>query len=67
MPKQQTEKTLAAINDCVQYTEEVKDNLEELITNSKEVEEEVEKILDTESLQQAQQLLRHHLVRHLSI
>uniref|UniRef100_A0ACB8GC14 Uncharacterized protein n=1 Tax=Sphaerodactylus townsendi TaxID=933632 RepID=A0ACB8GC14_9SAUR len=61
------EKTLAAVSDCVQYTEEVKDNLEELITNSKEVQEEVEKILNTESLQQAQQLLRHHLHKTKSL
>ncbi|KAH0622390.1 hypothetical protein JD844_024656, partial [Phrynosoma platyrhinos] len=54
------EKTLGAVGDCVQYTEEVKGHLVELITNSKEAQEEIEKILDVESLLQAQQLLRYH-------
>lgn len=51
-----------AVSACVQYTEEVKGNLEELITSSKEAQVEAEKILDTENLVQAQQLLRHHQV-----
>ncbi|KAM6463517.1 nesprin-1-like [Liasis olivaceus] len=54
------EKTLGAVGDCVQYTEEVKGTLEELITNSKEAQTEVEKILDVDNLLQAQQILLHH-------
>uniref|UniRef100_A0A8D2LVZ1 Spectrin repeat containing nuclear envelope protein 1 n=1 Tax=Varanus komodoensis TaxID=61221 RepID=A0A8D2LVZ1_VARKO len=54
------EKTLGAVGDCVQFTEEVKGNLEDLITNSKEAQAEVEKIFHVESLLQAQQLLRYH-------
>ncbi|KAL7987672.1 hypothetical protein Chor_006591, partial [Crotalus horridus] len=54
------EKTLGAVGDCVQYTEEVKGTLEELITNSKEAQTEVEKILDVDNLLQAQQILLYH-------
>uniref|UniRef100_A0A670IV44 Calponin-homology (CH) domain-containing protein n=1 Tax=Podarcis muralis TaxID=64176 RepID=A0A670IV44_PODMU len=54
------EKMLSAVGDCVQHTEEVKVNLEELITNSKEAQAEADKILEVESLLQAQQLLRYH-------
>ncbi|KAG6937090.1 spectrin repeat containing nuclear envelope protein 1, partial [Chelydra serpentina] len=57
------EKMLSTVGDCVQYKEEVKSALEELITNSKEAQVEAEKILDTESLLQAQQLLLHHQQR----
>ncbi|XP_010140551.1 PREDICTED: nesprin-1-like, partial [Buceros rhinoceros silvestris] len=57
------EKTLGTVADCVQYKEEVKSAIEELINNSKEVQAEAEKILDTESLLQAQQLLLHHQQR----
>uniref|UniRef100_A0A8C3DU56 Spectrin repeat containing nuclear envelope protein 1 n=1 Tax=Corvus moneduloides TaxID=1196302 RepID=A0A8C3DU56_CORMO len=57
------ENTLGAVGDCVQYKEEVKSAIEELINNSKEVQAEAEKILDTESLLQAQQLLLHHQQR----
>ncbi|XP_013912844.1 PREDICTED: nesprin-1-like [Thamnophis sirtalis] len=54
------EKTLGAVGDCVQYTEEVKGTLEELITNSKEAQTEVEKILDVDNLLQAQQIFLYH-------
>ncbi|XP_068533203.1 nesprin-1 isoform X8 [Anas acuta] len=57
------EKTLGTLGDCVQYKEEVKSAIEELINNSKEAQAEAEKILDTESLLQAQQLLFHHQQR----
>ncbi|KAJ7409657.1 hypothetical protein WISP_113425 [Willisornis vidua] len=57
------ENTLGAVGDCVQYKEEVKSAIEELISNSKEVQAEAERILDTESLLQAQQLLLHHQQR----
>lgn len=56
---------MGAVGDCVQYKEEVKSAIEELINNSKEVQAEAEKILDTESLLQAQQLLLHHQVGQL--
>ncbi|XP_010119459.1 PREDICTED: nesprin-1-like, partial [Chlamydotis macqueenii] len=59
----ETEKTLGTVGDCVQYKEEVKSAIEELINNSKEAQAEAEKILDTESLLQAQQLLLHHQQR----
>ncbi|XP_010018863.1 PREDICTED: nesprin-1-like, partial [Nestor notabilis] len=57
------EKTVGTVGDCVQYKEEVKSAIEELISNSKEAQAEAEKILDTESLLQAQQLLLHHQQR----
>uniref|UniRef100_A0A8B9WRX6 Calponin-homology (CH) domain-containing protein n=1 Tax=Bos mutus grunniens TaxID=30521 RepID=A0A8B9WRX6_BOSMU len=56
----EVEKMLSNFGDCVQYKEIVKSSLEELITGSKEVQEEAEKILDTENLFEAQQLLLHH-------
>lgn len=51
---------LSNFGDCVQYKEIVKNSLEELISGSKEVQEQAEKILDTENLFEAQQLLLHH-------
>ena len=56
---------LSNFGDYVQYKEIVKSSLEELITGSKEVQEEAEKILDTENLFEAQQLLLHHQVECL--
>lgn len=56
---------LSTFGDCVQYKEIVKSSLEELITGSKEVQEQAEKILDTENLFEAQQLLLHHQVECL--
>lgn len=53
---------LSNFGDCVRYKEIVKSSLEELMTGSKEVQEEAEKILDTENLFEAQQLLFHHQV-----
>lgn len=53
---------LSNFGDCVQYKEIVKSSLEELISGSKEVQEQAEKILDTENLFEAQQLLLHHQV-----
>lgn len=54
---------LSNFGDCVQYKEIVKSSLEELISGSKEIQEQAEKILDTENLFEAQQLLLHHQVR----
>ncbi|XP_021548914.1 nesprin-1-like [Neomonachus schauinslandi] len=56
----EVEKMLSNFRDCVQYKEIVKSSLEELISGSKEVQEQAEKILDTENLFEAQQLLLHH-------
>lgn len=53
---------LSNFGDCVQYKEIVKSSLGELISDSKEVQEQAEKILDTENLFEAQQLLLHHQV-----
>lgn len=53
---------LSNFGDCVQYKESVKSSLEELISGSKEVQDQAEKILDTENLFEAQQLLLHHQV-----
>ncbi|KAB1275410.1 Nesprin-1 [Camelus dromedarius] len=56
----EVEKMVSNFGDCVQYKEIVKSSLEELITGSKEIQEQAEKILDTENLFEAQQLLLHH-------
>ncbi|KAF6114471.1 hypothetical protein HJG60_010466 [Phyllostomus discolor] len=56
----EVEKMLSSFGDCVQYKEIVQSSLEELMSGSKEVQEEAEKILDTENLFEAQQLLLHH-------
>lgn len=53
---------LSNFGDCVQYKEIVKSSLGDLISDSKDVQEEAEKILDTENLFEAQQLLLHHQV-----
>lgn len=60
--KIQVEKMLSNFGDCVQYKEIVQSSLEDLISGSKEVQEQAEKILDTENLFEAQQLLLHHQV-----
>lgn len=56
----EVEKMLSNFGDCVQYKEIVKSSLEDLISGSQEVQEQAEKILDTENLFEAQQLLLHH-------
>lgn len=56
---------LSNVGDCVQYKESVQSSLEELISGSKEVQDQAEKILDTENLFEAQQLLLHHQVECL--
>ncbi|EPQ19233.1 Nesprin-1 [Myotis brandtii] len=56
----EVEKMLSSFGDCVQYKEIVKSSLKELISGSKEVQEQAEEILDTENLFEAQQLLLHH-------
>nr|KAF6341460.1 hypothetical protein mMyoMyo1_011887 [Myotis myotis] len=56
----EVEKMLSSFGDCVQYKEIVKSSLKELISGSKEVQEQAEEILGTENLFEAQQLLLHH-------
>ncbi|XP_045150497.1 nesprin-1-like [Echinops telfairi] len=56
----EVEKMLSNFGDCVQYKEIVKSSLEDLISGSKEVQEQAEMILDSENLFEAQQLLLHH-------
>ncbi|KAM9000867.1 nesprin-1 isoform 8-T9 [Sarcophilus harrisii] len=56
----EVEKMLSALGDRVQYKEIAKSSLEQLISTSKEFQEQAEKILDTENLFEAQQLLLHH-------
>ncbi|XP_008852961.1 nesprin-1 isoform X2 [Nannospalax galili] len=56
----EVEKILSNFGECVQYKEIVKSSLEELMSGSQESQEEAEKILDTENLFEAQQLLLHH-------
>lgn len=58
----QVEKMLSNFGECVQYKEIVKSSLEELMSGSQESQEQAEKILDTENLFEAQQLLLHHQV-----
>ncbi|XP_075815209.1 nesprin-1-like, partial [Microtus pennsylvanicus] len=54
------EEMLSNFGECVQYKEIVTSSLEELMSASPESQEQAEKILDTENLFEAQQLLLHH-------
>uniref|UniRef100_A0A8C5NYY1 Spectrin repeat containing, nuclear envelope 1 n=1 Tax=Jaculus jaculus TaxID=51337 RepID=A0A8C5NYY1_JACJA len=56
----EVEKVLRNFGECVEYKEMVKSSLEELMSDSQEAQEQAEKILDTESLLEAQQLLLRH-------
>nr|XP_021512701.1 nesprin-1-like isoform X2 [Meriones unguiculatus] len=56
----EVEKMLSNFGECVQYKEIVKSSLEGLMSGSQDSQEEAEKILDTENLFEAQQLLLHH-------
>uniref|UniRef100_A0A8C2US11 Calponin-homology (CH) domain-containing protein n=1 Tax=Chinchilla lanigera TaxID=34839 RepID=A0A8C2US11_CHILA len=56
----EVEKMISNFGECVQYKEIVKSSLEELISGSQEAKDEAEKILDTENLFEAQQLLLRH-------
>ncbi len=53
---------MLAVSDCVQFREEVKTTLEELTQGQQELKSETSKILDSESVREAQQLLLHHQV-----
>lgn len=50
------------MSDCVQFREEVKTTLEELTQSQQELQSETSKILDSESIREAQQLLLLHQV-----
>uniref|UniRef100_A0A8C2JGH1 Calponin-homology (CH) domain-containing protein n=1 Tax=Cyprinus carpio TaxID=7962 RepID=A0A8C2JGH1_CYPCA len=49
-----------AVSDCVQFREEVKTTLEELTQGQQELQSDTSKILDSESVREAQQLLLLH-------
>lgn len=53
----QAEKMMLAVEDCVQFKEEVKTTLDDLIQGQKEVQVEFIKILDSPTVRDAQQLL----------
>lgn len=53
----QAEKMMLAVEDCVQFKEEVKTTLDDLIQGQKEVQVEFMKILDSPTVRDAQQLL----------
>ncbi|RXM34941.1 Nesprin-1 [Acipenser ruthenus] len=55
-----TEKVVLTVGDYVQFKEEVKRTLEELVQGQKEAQAKADKILDSESVQEAQQLLLIH-------
>uniref|UniRef100_H3A1G7 Calponin-homology (CH) domain-containing protein n=1 Tax=Latimeria chalumnae TaxID=7897 RepID=H3A1G7_LATCH len=54
------EKLLSAVGECTQYREDVESSLQELNIFQKEAEAEVDKILDSDSLQEAQELFLQH-------
>lgn len=51
-----------AVEDCVQFREEVQITLDDLIQGQKEAQAEVTKILDCPTVREAQQLLLIHQV-----
>lgn len=58
----QSEKVVLAVGDCVQFREDVKTTLEELTQGQRELQSEANKILESESVREAQQLLLLHQV-----
>ncbi|XP_056332375.1 LOW QUALITY PROTEIN: nesprin-1 [Danio aesculapii] len=56
----ESEKVVLAVSDCVQFREEVKTTLEELTQGQQELQSDKSKILDSESVREAQQLLLLH-------
>lgn len=53
----QSEKVVLAVGDCVQFQEEVRNTLDDLLQGQQELQGEVMKILNSESAKDAQQLL----------
>lgn len=58
----QAEKMVLALEDCVQFKEEVQTTLDDLIQGQKESQAEANKILDCPTAREAQQLLLIHQV-----
>lgn len=58
----QAEKMVLAVEDCVQFREEVQTTLDDLVQGQKEALAEVAKILDSPTVREAQQLLLIHQV-----
>lgn len=58
----QAEKMVLAVEDCVQFREEVQTTLDDLIQGQKEAQAEFTKILDCPTHREAQQLLLIHQV-----
>lgn len=58
----QSERVLLAVGDCVQFQQEVRSALEELIQGQQELQAEAAKILDAETVREAQQMLLMHQV-----
>ncbi|KAG8444139.1 hypothetical protein GDO86_009355 [Hymenochirus boettgeri] len=56
----ETEQLLSSVRACIQCSEEVQNILSQLITSTKDAEREAEKILDTESFAEAQELLLNY-------
>ncbi|KAK6304736.1 hypothetical protein J4Q44_G00253220 [Coregonus suidteri] len=56
----ESEKVVLAVGDCVQFREEVRGTLDELVQGQQEVHLEVTRILDSETVREAQQLLQVH-------
>uniref|UniRef100_A0A8C2F311 Calponin-homology (CH) domain-containing protein n=1 Tax=Cyprinus carpio TaxID=7962 RepID=A0A8C2F311_CYPCA len=56
----ESEKVVLAVSDCAQFREEVKTTLEELTQGQQELQSVISKILDSESVREAQQLLLLH-------
>ncbi|KAM9316748.1 nesprin-1-like [Gastrophryne carolinensis] len=54
------EQILSTVGDCVHYAQDVKNVFNELVSSSKNVHEEAEQILNTESFEEAQALLLHY-------
>lgn len=52
-----------AVEDCVQFREEVQTTLDDLVQGQKEAQAEVAKILDCPTHREAQQLLLIHQVQ----
>lgn len=58
---------MLAVGDCVQFREEVRGALNELEQGQQEVHLEVTRILDSETVREAQQLLQVHQVSRTGV
>ena len=57
LPCSQAEKMVLAVGDCVQFREEVRSTLAEVVEGQKEAQAEAVRILDSQTVRDAQQLL----------